>query len=73
MVWSRASADAPFAEFNYLEIPGTADLVGRPARYIEATDELFFSSTRPAGQKDWNLWVIKNVGLSRQKVGSAKD
>ncbi len=62
MVWSRPSTTAPFADFRYLEVPNIADLYGRPVRYIEATNELFFSSPRPRAidQPDWNLWMIKN-------------
>jgi serine/threonine protein kinase/dienelactone hydrolase len=64
MVWTRTSTAAPFADFRYLEIPNIPDLYGRPVRYVEATNELFFSSPRPRpiSDADWDLWLIRNFG-----------
>jgi CubicO group peptidase (beta-lactamase class C family) len=70
MVWSRASTTKPFEDPQYLDFP-RINLFGRPARYVEATDELFFSFGRPEGQNGWDLHVIKNAGLGKGSLPSA--
>jgi hypothetical protein len=60
LVWRRSSATASFADPIYLKVPGIIDLYGVSPRYVAATNELFFVSTRPNNDNDWDLWLIKN-------------
>jgi hypothetical protein len=63
MVWWRASPSDPFADYRYIEIDGLPPLTGNAARYVAATNELFFSRDvrGVSGQEGGGgIWVVKN-------------
>jgi hypothetical protein len=63
MVWSRSTTDKSFANGRYIELNGLPTLAGFSPRYVEATNELVFSS-RPSGTKaetkSPTIWIIRN-------------
>jgi len=69
LLGTRKALAGPFGDFKYVEVPGVTEFYGRAPRYVPATRELFFCSTRPEPfvpnrwNPRWTLWVLKDVQL----------
>jgi hypothetical protein len=68
VVMSRQTTDQPFADPVFLAPPDISEFNGHIPRYVEATRELFFCSTRlAADRRDIDIWVVRNLTIPKTK------
>lgn len=71
LVWTRPDRQSRFTNPQPITVPGE-DLFGRSPHYVEPTNELAFSSTRPRRfpsyldqqrEGEWDLWIVEGFSL----------
>jgi hypothetical protein len=60
---SRKLTNQPFSSALFLTLPDVKEFSGWTPRYVEATTELFFCSTRLAPERRLDIWVVRNFKL----------